>query len=244
MQPPEDERDQRPRRARHRRGARRPDRRAPGRASADASAAATSRMIPDSAVSSPTASTRTRSEPPAATEPAMTLSPACLGHGLGLARDDRLIDVGTCRRPPCHRPGLGHRAARARGRPPSCASGTVCVAVAGDPLGRVGQQRGKGGQRAPGLGDRAHLQPVAQEHDRDQGRQLPPDLDIEEAQRPGPARHEGDADGERDEGHHPGLAVPQLADGSPEEDEAAVQEDDRAEDRPGRARSRERRGNV
>jgi hypothetical protein len=40
------------------------------------------RMIPDNAVSSPTAVTRTRSEPPATTEPAMTWSPGRRGTGL------------------------------------------------------------------------------------------------------------------------------------------------------------------
>jgi hypothetical protein len=36
-------------------------------------------------------------------------------------------------------------------------------------------------RKAARLGYRAHLEPMTQEHDRDQGRELPPDLDLEQA---------------------------------------------------------------
>ena len=49
------------------------------------------------------------------------------------------------------------------------------------PLGGVGQQLGERGQRAARLGDRAHLEPVAEQHDRDERRELPPDLDLEDS---------------------------------------------------------------
>ena len=65
---------------------------------------------------SPTAVTRTRRLPPAATVPAMTLSPGSFATGSRLAGDHRLVDVGLARRPPCRRRGPGRRAARARCR--------------------------------------------------------------------------------------------------------------------------------
>jgi hypothetical protein len=71
---------------------------------------------------------------------------------------------------------------------------------------------------------------VAEQHDRDEGRQLPPDLDLEEPERARPARQEGDDDRERDERHHARLPVAQLSDGPSNEDEAAVQEDRRPQD--------------
>src|SRR3972149_5190404 len=56
---------------------------------------------------------------------------------------------------------------------------------AGAPLGRIGQQLGEGRQRPASLRDRAHLEPVPEEHDRDEGGELPPDLDLEEPGRRG-----------------------------------------------------------
>jgi hypothetical protein len=80
------------------------------------------------------------------------------------------------------------------------------------------------------LGDGAHLQPVAEQHDRDEGGELPPDLDVEQAQGAGPRRHEGDDDCQGDQGHHPWLAIGQLALRAADKDNAAVEEDQRAED--------------
>ena len=211
---------------------------------ADAWAAATIRMIPDSAVASPTAETRTRRLPPAATVPATTLSPGSLADRRGLAGDHRFVDVGAAlgddpvgghpcpgsdeddvaERQVCERDGLG--------------------AVAGHPLGGVGQELGQGRERAAGLGDRAHLEPMAEQHDRDEGRELPPDLDLEEAQRARPARDERDDDREADEGHHPRLSVGQLGPRAAQEDEPAVGEDDRPEDRRDERRAGEHRRRV
>ena len=104
--------------------------------------------------------------------------------------------------------------------------GTAC----GDAFSRVGQQRGEGGEGALRLGDRSHLEPVAEQHDGDQGGQLPPDLDLEEAKGAGPRGDERDHDGEGDEGHHPGLAVGQFPLSTTKEDHPAVEEDDGADD--------------
>ena len=90
------------------------------------------------------------------------------------------------------------------------------------------------------LGDGAHLQPVAEEHDRDQRRELPPDLDVEQAERARPGGDEGDDDRQGDEGHHPGLPAGQLPLGATEEHQSAVEEHDGAEDRRGVLLARER----
>ena len=162
-----------------------------------------------------------------------------LRHGLGLTGDDRLVDVGRAvddravdgdSGPGPHEDDVTHPELRE--------SDGLCVLTV-DPFGGVREQRRECCQGPLRLGDRAHLQPVAEQHDRDEGRELPPDLDVEETQRPGPARHEGDGDGEGDEGHHPGLAVGQLATASAQEDEPAVQEDHRPEDRRDEGRARE-----
>ena len=115
--------------------------------------------------------------------------------------------------------------------------------VRGHPLGGIREKLGERGERAARLRDRAHLEPVAEQHDRDEGGELPPDLDVEPAERARPARDERDQDRERDQRHHPGRPVAQLANRAAQEWDAAVAEHDRAEDRrdPLRARERGRR---
>jgi hypothetical protein len=70
---------------------------------------------------------------------------------------------------------------------------------------------------------------MAEQHDRDQGGELPPDLDLEQSERTRPASRERHDDRERDQGHHPGLAIGEFTRGAADEDETAVQEDDSAE---------------
>ena len=55
--------------------------------------------------------------------------------------------------------------------------------IVDDPLRLVGQELCQGGEGTTGLTDRSHLHPVAEEHDRDQGSQLPPEVEIEPAER-------------------------------------------------------------
>ena len=174
----------------------------------------------------------------------MTLSPTCFGDGAGLAGDHRLVHVG------------GSRDDQAIGRDPrtgsdehdivhlQCADRHFLGAIGRHPLGGVRQQSREGRERALCLRDRPHLEPVPEQHDRDQGGQFPPDLDLEEAERASPRGHEGDDDRQRDEGHHPGLAVGQLALGSTDEDQPAVEEDDRAEDRRHVLDARDRPGSC
>ena len=120
--------------------------------------------------------------------PATTESPG----SLATARDSPvIIDSSTSALPSATTPSAGTRAPGpdehevADARAPT--SGTVLGAVAGHPLGGVRQQVGERRERAARLGDRAHLQPVAEQHDRDEGGQLPPDLDLEEAERRRPS---------------------------------------------------------
>ena len=154
--------------------------------------------------------------------PGHDLRPGCLGHGLRLTGDHRFVDVGRALGddPVGRHAGAGsdqhhvpqdERVERHRLR-----------SVLGHSLGGIGQQLGEGRKGAAGLGNRAHLEPVAQQHDGDQRGQLPPDLDLEQAERPGPAGHEGDDDRQADQGHHRRLPVGKLAASAPQEDEAAV----------------------
>ena len=68
---------------------------------------------------------------------------------------------------------------------------------------------------------------MAQQHDRDQRRELPPDLDLEQPEGSCPARDKRDDDRERDQGHHARPSVAQLALSPSNEHEAAVEKDDR-----------------
>jgi hypothetical protein len=103
-------------------------------------------------------------------------------------------------------------------------------AVVADALGLVGQQRGQGGERVLGLAERLHLLPVAEQHDRDQGAELPPEVEVEPVERRGHRRDVGDRDRHRDQQHHPGLAGPPRG-AAGQERPAAPEEHDRAEHR-------------
>jgi hypothetical protein len=96
---------------------------------------------------------------------------------------------------------------------------------------RVWQELRKFLQRALCLGDRAHLDPVAENHDRHERGQLPPQVHSLETERHREAEAERDGDRQGNEGHHSRSAVGQLADRSLDEDPAAVREDEGAEQR-------------
>ena len=174
----------------------------------------------------------------------MTSSPTCLE----MARDSPvIIDSSTSAVPSTIRPSAG---TRAPGRTSTTSSN--CNALIGtSSVPSAATRSAVSGSRAA----RAESAPCAcaidrissqwpEQHDRDQGGQFPPDLDLEEAERAGPRGHEGDDDRQRDEGHHPGLAVGQLALGSADEDQPAVEEDDRPEDRRHVLDARDRRDRV
>jgi hypothetical protein len=72
---------------------------------------------------------------------------------------------------------------------------------------------------------------VAEQHDGDEGGELPPEVHARQPEGDGGAVTERHDDRERDERHHAGLPGAQLGDGALQEDEPAVEEDDEAEDR-------------
>ncbi|MDQ0643469.1 hypothetical protein QFZ46_001629 [Microbacterium murale] len=88
-----------------------------------------------------------------------------------------------------------------------------------DPFRLIGKERGERIERGCRLRERAHLDPVPEEHDHDQECELPPELELmmKDAEGGTPRCEERDGDGKPDEEHHPGLARPDLADGTGEE---------------------------
>ena len=100
------------------------------------------------------------------------------------------------------------------------------LAVVADPLCGVGHELGELVECARGPAHAAHLDPVAEEHDVDQGDEFPEKAGADPDKEGGHAVAKGDEDGHRDEGHHAGLALAQLGDGHIEEGEPAVDKDD------------------
>jgi hypothetical protein len=98
-----------------------------------------------------------------------------------------------------------------------------------DTFGVVREQLGERGERALCLSDRAHLEPVTEQHDRHQRRKLEPEIDVDPAELGRHGRAERDQQAHGDEQHHPGLAGFQLVPATAEEDGSAVQEDRSAE---------------
>ena len=90
------------------------------------------------------------------------------------------------------------------------------------------------------LVDRTHLDPVAEQHDRHQRRQLPPQVQaLDNAERDQRAVKEGDGDRKRDQRHHARQAISQLVVSAADERRAAVEVHDRAEHRRDVRRPRE-----
>ena len=116
-----------------------------------------------------------------ATVPATTRSPTALRTG----RDSPvIIDSSTSASPSTTTPSAGTGAPdRTSTTSPgaSVVEGDRLDAVVGDPLGLVGQQRGERVERARGLAEGPHLQPVAEQHDHDEERELPPEVEVETA---------------------------------------------------------------
>ncbi len=105
----------------------------------------------------------------------------------------------------------------------------ITAAIGVYPLRDVRQQRGQGLQGPRRLPDGPHLQPVAEQHDRHQQGQLPPEVEVEEAEGHRGARHERDRDRHAYEQHHPRLPVPRLPKPAHQERPAAPHEDERAQ---------------
>ena len=197
----------------------------------EACAARTSRWIPASAVPSPDgghpdAHARVRGDG-AGNDPAPTARRT--------SRDSPvIIDSSKDASPSTIRPSAGTRApGRTRTTSPTWTSAhrDARVSMGLDDLGVVRQQRGERVQRAGRLPERLHLLPVPEEHHVDQQRELPPELEIEPAGLGRGARDERHEDRERDQQHHPGLPVADLADAAAQERHPAVEEHDRADER-------------
>ena len=97
-------------------------------------------------------------------------------------------------------------------------------AVGADARRRVRQQLRQLAHGAPRLGDGAHLQPVAEKHDRDERRKLFPERHSGKSERDGETERERDGDCQRDECHHAGEAVLDLAGGALNERPSPVRE--------------------
>ncbi|GAA2202052.1 hypothetical protein GCM10009849_28910 [Sinomonas flava] len=154
--------------------------------------------------------------------------PGSARDGLGLARDHRLVELGGALLDAAvggepaagaHEDEVTHRQLGGRDR--------LRLAGATDPLGLVGQECGERLERPARGAEGAHLEPVAQEHDRDEEGEFPPEVEVEpadpQARRPG--RGEGNRDRHGDQQHHPRLAGPRLAEAALEERQAAIEED-------------------
>jgi hypothetical protein len=171
-------------------------------------------MMPASAVSSPVAVTLTRRLPSPLSVPAMTRSP------------DRLVDLGLA---------FGHLAVGGHARPrpyqyqvtlgQSASRDRLDIAIRPDAFGGVWHQPGQLVERSGCLAHAAHFDPVTQQHDVNQRHQLPEEAGVGAEEQSGQAVDEGHADCQRDEGHHAGLAVPQLGEGHLQEGQAAVKKD-------------------
>ena len=157
----------------------------------------------------------------------------CFGDRPRLAGDHRLVELGLAVDDHAVGRARARRSARARRRRGAAsASGTVSTpSVGARARPTSGKQLGERGERALGLADGLHLEPVAEQHDDDEERELPPEVEIEvaDAEARREARGERDRDRERDQQHHPRLAGADLADAAAQERPAAVEEDDGAE---------------
>ncbi len=193
--------------------------------------------MPARAVSSPTAETRTRIAVSVATVPATTWAP---GPRLTVVDSPVIIDSSIAAVPSITSPSAGTRPpgrtmttspTREVGRGDGLGGGGAGRARRNHPLGLVGQQRGQRVERRRRGRDRAHLDPVAEQHDHDQQRELPPEVElvVEQAEARAERREVGDGDREPDEQHHAGRAGLQLRPGAGEERAAAPEVHDRAE---------------
>src|SRR6266567_1690318 len=185
----------------------------------DACAAATSRMMPDRAVCSPTAVTRTRRLPPLAIVPAMTLPPAPFAT-VRFAGDHRLINVGGTVDDGAIRWNTGSGPDKDNVAHLQLRNWNRLSLASPYTFGSVREERGECIERAASLGNGPHLQPMAENHDGDQRREFPPDFDLEKAEGCGEGSTKGNCDRQADEGHHAGLMVGKLAPGPTDKNEA------------------------
>ena len=168
---------------------------APAPGSGSCCACSTRRMMPASIVCSPVPVTSIRSEPARSRCRRSPGRRRCFSTG----RDSPvIIDSLTrlCPRAPRHPPAHSRPGGPAPRRPLAARHGhlleSLSRALATIRDGHIRQQLRQLGERALRLADRAHLDPVAQQHDRDEGRELFPERHPGVAERHGQAEDEGD----------------------------------------------------
>ena len=128
------------------------------------------------------------------TVPATTRSPDVLRDRPRLAGDHRLVDLGLAvddRAVGRHARARAHEHDVAQARAPR--AGTVSTPSSVTRSASSGKQLGERGERALRLADGLHLEPVAEQHDHDEERELPPEVEVEIAD----AEAGGEAGGER-----------------------------------------------
>src|SRR5262249_61606705 len=103
-------------------------------------------------------------------------------------------------------------------------AGTSLRALTTVPTRRVREQLRQFLERTLCLGDRAHLDPMTEYHDGDERRELPPQLRTGKSECHRQAEPESNGDRERDQRHHPGQAIANLAHRPLNEHPAAVRE--------------------
>src|SRR6266851_10468391 len=106
-------------------------------------------------------------------------------------------------------------------------------------LGSVWEQSGECIERATSLRNGSHFEPVAENHNRNQRCELPPNVDLEQTKCRSERSSKSNNDGQADERHHAGLAVDKLSLRPAQENEATVNEDDGSEDWRNESRTRE-----
>ena len=102
--------------------------------------------------------------------------------------------------------------------------------VALDTFGSVRKKGGERIERAARLGNGSHFKPVTEEHDRNQRREFPPNVNLEQAECRSERSSKCGYDPQADESHHAGLVIGKFAPCSADENEAAINEDDCSKD--------------
>ncbi len=148
------------------------------------------------------------------------------GNGFGFAGDHGFVELGL----PVDDGSVGRHAGTGADQDDVAftefGDGYGLRASVGDAVGFIREQGREGVQRALRGTEGPHFDPVAQQHDRDQQRQFPPEVQVEpaDAQAGDPGRDKGHGDGHGDQQHHPGAPGLQFLQAALEERLASVEE--------------------
>jgi hypothetical protein len=139
------------------------------------------------------------------------VAPAPFGTALDSASDQGLVNIGSALHDGtiCQDTGSGpdkNDVANAQLREWNSLGVRARYAFSG-----VREQRGECIERTASLGNGPHFQPVAEDHDRNQRRGFPPNVDFEKAECRSERSSKSDYDRQADECHHAGLVVGKFA---------------------------------